>query len=349
MTETERPEPGPAPNAGHPAADLPVLVGVDGSEHALHAVRWAAREAARRGLPLRIVHGYEWPDTHQHMGDPGIGKDQHHVLMDRACGWLIEAQATARSTVHGLEVSADLRVAHPVELLVHGSWESSMVVVGSRGLGAISELMFGTVATAIAARARCPVVVVRDTAPPDTAPPDTGPVVVGVDGTPRSDAALSFALDAARSTGAELVAVHARLEVTHGPGRPPTSWESVRGGLPAGQVEHAARDYPDVVVHRILALDRPVRALLDEAAGARLLVVGSRGRGALSGTLLGSTSQALLHRAPCPVAVVRYQAPGPDGAGRRREERLHPRSGRHGAGRARAHADGSGSGAHRES
>ncbi len=344
MTESERPEPGRAVNAGRPAADLPVLVGVDGSEHALRAVRWAAREAACRGLPLRIVHGYEWPDTHHHIGDPGIGKDQHTVLMDRACGWLIEAQAAARSTVSGLEVSADLRVAHPVEVLVHDSWESSMVVVGSRGLGAISELMFGIVATAIAARARCPVVVVRD-----NAPLDTGPVVVGVDGSPRSDAALAFALDAARSTGAEQGAVHARLEVTHGPARPPASWESVRGGLLAGQVEHAARDYPDMVVHRVLALDRPVRALLDEAAGARLLVVGSRGRGALSGTLLGSTSQALLHRAPCPVAVVRFQAPGPGGAARRREERLHPRSGRDVAWRARAHSDGSGSGALRES
>lgn len=281
----------------------PVLVGVDGSEQALRAVRWAAAEAARREVPLRVVHGYSWPDT-SHLSDQTAAAQVRRMLLAQARSWLVEAQTIARSAAPGITVTADLRVSHPVELLVHESRVSSLVVVGSRGIGGFVELLLGAVATAITAKAECPVVVVRD-----VEPRDTGPVVVGVDGSPLSDPALDFALDAARATGAELVAVHGRFDVREDPARPPTSWESVRDGMVAKHVDHAVAIYPDVVVHRVLVRDRPARALLDEAAGARLLVIGSRGRGGITGLLLGSTSQTLLHHAPCPVAVVRVPAP----------------------------------------
>jgi nucleotide-binding universal stress UspA family protein len=135
------------------------------------------------------------------------------------------------------------------------------------------------------------------------------PVVVGVDGSPNSEAALAFAYEEAATRGVPLVAVHILWDL-------PVELDVVRltegniaeldvGEVLAERLAGWSEKYPDVRVQRLVAHDRPAQALVEESGRAQLLVVGSRGRGGISGLMLGSVSHAVLHRAHCPVAVVR--------------------------------------------
>lgn len=176
------------------------------------------------------------------------------------------------------------------ERLMAESGDASLIVVGSTGFLAMSDLVTGSTAMEVAVRADVPVVVVRPGLP-DTAPgPSAGRVVVGVDGTALSEAAIRFAFAEAEDRRCGVTAVHAvEREEDRGPAA------AMLGALGA--------DHPDV--RPVLRTGLASRALIEESAGAELLVVGSRGRAGLSGMLLGSVSQAVVHRAHCPVAVVR--------------------------------------------
>src|SRR5262245_19764802 len=177
----------------------PVVVGVDGSESALDAVRWAAGEAVRRQLPLRLVNVHSNP-----VGLPGGLVEPAAVeraLREQGREWLAEAGQAA------VEVSAEsnptlvLITASAVPALMKESRTATLLVLGTRGLGGFTGLMIGSTAVLLAGRARCPMVVVRGA----TA---DGPVVVGVDGLPTSEAALAFAFAEAALHGADLVAMH---------------------------------------------------------------------------------------------------------------------------------------------
>ena len=288
-----------------------VVVGVDGSDSALDAVRWAAREADRRHLSLRVVHGFGWPDT-RHVGDPGLGVDYREVLQRTAREVLAAATAEAEQAVPGLDVDPQMIVGYPGAVLRSQSAEAQLVVLGDRGLGGFTGLLLGSVAIAVAALAECPVVVVRGPAPA----PAEGPVVVGVDGSPTSEAAVAFAYEAAATRGVPLVAVHTWSDLMVDPTFAPlVDWDAVKGHEREVLAERLAgwgEKYPDVRVQRVVAHDRPARALLEQAAGAQLVVVGTRGRGGLAGLLLGSVSHSLVHHAPCPVASRQTRLDIPD-------------------------------------
>jgi nucleotide-binding universal stress UspA family protein len=151
---------------------------------------------------------------------------------------------------------------------------------------------------------------------PDEASPSRGAVVVGVDGSPAGESALAMAFDEASWRGADLIAVHTWIEFysdssSASAGQFLVDWdalETCERELLAERMAGWQEKYPDVEVRRVVTRDRPVRCLLEHAADAQLLVVGSRGRGGLSGMLLGSTSQALMYHAPCPLLVVRPAA-----------------------------------------
>jgi nucleotide-binding universal stress UspA family protein len=287
-----------------------IVVGVDGSASALHAVRWAAIEARRRGASLRLVHvctlvppGY--PDPVTHLGDYAA------VLLGQGRRWLAEATDTARAIDDNLEISTDLRDGAIAKVLIEESASARMVVLGSRGLGGFTELLVGSIAVTVAAHARCPAVVIRSSTV-DSPPPVTGPVVVGVDGSMLSDAAIAFAFDAAAARGVPLRAVHTWLDIDLAGAWVPlpsiVDWAEVHTNevrILADRLAGWQEKYPNVEVHRLITKDRPARALLRRADDAQLIVVGSRGRGGLAGIALGSVSQTLLHKAPCPVAVIR--------------------------------------------
>jgi nucleotide-binding universal stress UspA family protein len=280
---------------------------VDGSECALQAVRWAAAEARRRQRPLRLVAAHAWPAGGL-IGDPGLGVDPQAVLRDVVLGHLAAAAAAAAAVAPDLEVDQVEVSGLPVSVLQGESTRAEMVVLGDRGLGGFSGLLVGSVAVALTAHAACPIAVVRGPEP-DPTTPRPEPVVVGVDGSPASGAALGVAFEAAALRGVPLVAVHAWHDLRIDPTMTPlVDWDVVEAREREVLAERLAgwdRQYPDVTVRRLVIRDRPAHALVQESARAQLVVVGCRGRGGLAGMLLGSVSQALLHHAACPVMVTR--------------------------------------------
>lgn len=286
---------------------VPVVVGVDGSESALDAVRWAAREARRRGVGLRLVHVYEVPTGYPTgFVDPEV---LSVALAGQGQSWLEQARQVAEETVPGLDAEKVEIMAGAVPALVTESRHAAVLVLGTRGLGGFSGLLIGSTAVALAIHAHCPVVVARGAG-------EDGPVVVGVDGTPTGEAAIAFAFAEASRRGTDLVAVHTWTDLVMEAALAGSAaaldfapLEAQAEELLAERLAGWQEKYPDVSVTRHVSRERAVTALLRYAEGAQLVVVGSRGRGGFRGLLLGSTSQHLLHHAPCPVAVVRTGDP----------------------------------------
>lgn len=290
----------------------PVVVGVDGSTGSTQAVRWAAGQAELWGCPLRLVHGHTEPWMHLTDRVTPQG-DYRQALLNVGHDWLREAADVAAAAAPGVAVSTELISSTAGWLLIEESERARLVVVGSRGLGGFTGLMLGSTAVALGAHAHCPVAVVRGTS---MEPPRSEPVVLGVDGSAAGEAAIGFAYEAASQRGVPLVAVHVWSDVSLAASFVPTppmfDWPVIEDDerrLLAQRLAGWQEKYPDVEVHRVVTEGRPAYSLLQAAQDAQLLVVGSRGRGGLRGLLLGSTSQALLHHAPCPVVVVRPEAP----------------------------------------
>jgi nucleotide-binding universal stress UspA family protein len=269
-----------------------IVVGIDGSESAAAALRWAAQEAQLHGASLTAVMAWTLLGQPADAFTPTYGFD--------------EAIGTARDHVRRAAIPVEADVVAPCDLpaaaLVDACADADLVVVGSRGRGGFRSLLLGSVSAAVAERAPCAVCVVRGTGHV------AGPVVVGVDGSVQSERSLRWAVDEARLRGVSLELVHA--------------WEGASApafGLPAvvplPHAEEAAEhrltevmrelDLQGVVVHRHLAEGSPAGVLVDWSEIASVVVVGSRGRGGLASVLLGSTSRHLLHHASCPVVVVR--------------------------------------------
>jgi nucleotide-binding universal stress UspA family protein len=273
-----------------------VVVGVDGSSSAWHAAQWATSEAARKGARLTVVHALPVDG-----GPAATPSWLDRLLADvRQCGTT--------------EIDVRVQRGRPAPLLLDSAQQARLVVVGGWGADAYPGMLAGSVALALVTHASCPVAVVRGSAPEAT-PPEEGPVVVGVDGSPTSDAALDEAFAIAAGWGTDLVAVHTWSDVVPGPSgaavRLPENWSTLAAEaeeLLAQRLAAHRPAYPGVAVEARVLYDQPVRALLAEAETARLLVVGRRGRGGFSGMLLGSTSQVLVQYAPCPVLVTRLAA-----------------------------------------
>jgi nucleotide-binding universal stress UspA family protein len=286
----------------------PVVVGVDGSPQSEVAAQHAADAAVRRAAPLMLVHGYLHPFRY------GVPFDPYAVRLPPpsadAMQMLDEMAAELRTIRPELTVATRQSPGGPAAALVDASQHAQLVVVGSRGHGGFAGLLLGSVSTQVATHARCPVLVIR---PPDR-PAESiglsaGPVVVGVDGSAGSGLALSFAADEAARRGATLVVMYVWSLNPATPLRPTyeeteaAAAESAEAVL-AAAVAEARADQPklDVEARLVHALD-PTATLVETSREAGLLVVGSRGHGGFAGLLLGSTSQALIHHAHCPVVI----------------------------------------------
>ena len=283
-----------------------VVVGVDGSDHARQAARWGAAEAERRGIPLRLVIAFTWVSDSA-AGKHGHGDHTRESLLDAARGRLVDAAVVAQQVAAGIDIEQQLIVGSPVEVLAEEARRAQVLVVGDRGLSRIEGLLAGSVAAALAAHAPCPVVVVRGA---EEEPAATAPVVVGVDGSAVSDAAIAFAFEAASARRTGLVAMHSWLDMVFEPevAAMPSdrdAMEAAERQLLSDRLAGWPEKYPDVFVAQLVIRGSPARSLLEQAAAAQLVVVGSRGHGDFTGWVLGSVSNALLHRSPCPVAVVR--------------------------------------------
>lgn len=285
-----------------------ILTGVDGSPPAEAAIAWAAREAVIRHEPLTLAHvaqpvSLEWPPA-LHGTPNAISRwqdDNAQQVIEQARRSVAAATGASRA----VEVRTLVLHSNVVAALIDASREASMIVVGSRGTGALGRLLLGSVSAGVLHHAHCPVVVAHVGDGPRPGP--DSPVVLGVDGSPVSEAATAWAFDAASRRNAPLVVLHAWSDVSAFP-HLDRAWDSYENHGDVVLAERLAgwqERYPDVHVTRRLVRDSPARWLLEESERAQLVVVGSRGRGGFSGMLLGSVSSEVAQSAAAPVAVVR--------------------------------------------
>jgi len=278
-------------------SNRPIVVGIDGSSFGEAALSWAAGEAALRSAPLVLVYAFQWPL----MGHPISNIETVDTEPELARQMLLDHACTARELAPRIEVGSRMIFGSPARTLLEMGRGAEMVVVGSRGLGGFAGLLAGSVSLQVAEHSDSPAVVVRASGTPG------GPILVGLDGH-LSEAALGWAFDEAARHGATLLAVHAWAEPDGHDGPAPDLDDPVEADASERLFDVLARwrhKYPMVPVTEEHTRGHPVPVLLERAATARLMVVGSRGRGGFAGLLLGSTSQGVLRHAPCPVAVIR--------------------------------------------
>ncbi|GGY41804.1 universal stress protein [Streptomyces tanashiensis] len=281
-----------------------VLLGVDPREQSVPALVWAADEAARRRLVLRLVVAV--PPAHDGLRYDALARQS--ALRIRAESAIADAEDLVRELHDGLRIATELVNGVPATVLCDMAQHAALVVVGSRRLGRPAEMFSeSSVVAPLTARADCPVVVVRAPEHSTVHPPT---VVVGVDGSTSSRAAVAFAVEEASLREARLRAVWVwpRPVLAHGDGE---EGLAERRRLLAESVAGWAERYPDVAVSQEVLRGHPVERLALASQESLSLVVGRRGRGGYSGMRLGSTVHGLLHRAPCPVITVPGESAGP--------------------------------------
>ncbi|MBE4716728.1 universal stress protein [Pseudarthrobacter sp. AB1] len=277
-----------------------VVVGYDGSAESALAARWAARHAALLDCELQVVHCSLWPLLTNDLGPvKGIaGSGLHH----KAQAILDEGQAEALSVAPRVRIRSTLLYGLPAGHLRRTADGARMLVLGSRGIGGFMGLLVGSVSLELTATASCPVAVTRFDKNPE------GRIVVGIDSS-GSAGALNIAGALASATGADLTIFHV-IRPHDG-----TSNEGGGGQMAARRLlQTAAHDAqalaPQATISQNVAQDTSVpRALLNASRGAALIVVGSKGRGLLRGTI-GSNAHAILHHATGPVIISRQLEPG---------------------------------------
>ena len=292
------------------ASAQPIVVGIDGSPVSKVAVDWAARTAALREVPLKLVHALNPPVV---MAFPEVPIPAGYLEWQSEEGRTLLAAAVTTAEESALligkgpiAVTTEMVAGPSVPTLVDESTRAQMVVVGCRGRNALARGLLGSVSIGLVHHAKCPVAIIHDE-DPLMPHPSMAPVVVGVDGSPVSERAVEIAFEEASFRGVDLVAVHAWSDtgVFEFPG---VDWSALQSGAEEILSERLAgwqERYPDVLVRRVVVADRPAHQLLEQALSAHLLVVGSHGRGGFAGMVLGSVSTAVINAARMPVLVAR--------------------------------------------
>ncbi|MFC0861543.1 universal stress protein [Sphaerimonospora cavernae] len=285
-----------------------IVVAVDGSEQALAAVDWAVDDALRHDAALKIVHVREpWANEYPFHAVEGFSESVSDYCEGVLAHARERADERAGGRAPGLTVTTDLATGTVVERLTDESERADLLVIGSRGMGGFAGLVLGSVGLGLAARAAAPLVVVRDVR---HEPYDE--VVVGFDGSPHSESAVAFAFEEARLRGARVRAVNAWQSPMFSPVA--SGYGAVMGEIFDAEAESFRRrlapwreEHPDVPLVESAVCGHPISALAEASRTADLVVVGTRGVGEVKGALLGSVSHGVLHRAHCPIAVVRTE------------------------------------------
>ncbi|MER7172171.1 universal stress protein [Streptomyces mesophilus] len=272
-----------------------VIAGVDGSARGNAAADWAAREALRRGVVLRVVYAASqaedraedfWPYRHVPMPERSV------------------TELTARHPE--LEIES-VRLSGPgAPSLPEFAGTAELLVVGTRGSGGFAGLALGSTALAVAQQASTPVVLVPSGLACGQQRPRPDKVSLGVDAREPDDAACDFAFDEAQQRGVRLHAIHAWALPSAAapwmpyppPSRDRAEWENHEVQLLADALRPWRDKYPAVPVLPDVVLHTPAQALVSASRWAELIVVGRRGNA------LGPAVDALVRHTKCPVAVV---------------------------------------------
>ena len=263
-----------------------VVVGVDGSTTSAAAARWSATMALRAKSPLHIATAVQDPALYMAgaiMVLPTEGWEQQRRSAEKHVADLV---GTIRESHPGLLVTTEVSAGSAAEMLVRFSHSAGLVVVGNSGTGMMASMLLGSTAKTVLASAVCPVVVWREV----TDVTDSS-VVVGVDGSATSEAAISHAFELASNLHVSLVAAHAWNPVSE-----------AGGAMLPGLVAWAEK-YPNVAIETVLRQGNAAHVLVELSRTTQLVVVGSHGRRSVARLVLGSTSSNLAYHAHCPVMV----------------------------------------------
>ncbi|MEV7066869.1 universal stress protein [Streptomyces collinus] len=286
--------------------ELPLIVGVDGSDGSILAIDWAADEAVRHGLPLRLVHASLWERYEGALPSLGRERPSERVMADHI---VASAEERVRRLNPDLKVTGEAVAAEAVAALLSEGDNASALVTGSRGRGELKGALLGSVSLAVAARAYCPVIVVRG----DKAglAGTHGRILLGAGDPDTSAEAVRFAFREAEARGCELDVVRAwRLPMNENADPPAPAetpvyeHEAQASDLVDALVADVMADHPAVRVRRATVEGPARKVLVNRSAAADLVVVGARRRSGHFGLQLGRVSHTLLHHADCPVAVV---------------------------------------------
>ncbi|MFB7779058.1 universal stress protein [Streptomyces bauhiniae] len=291
----------------------PITAGVDGTEESLAALDWAAREAVRRELPLRVVHAWE------EIGELPADRDTQRAWVEEGVG---RAVGSLTERHPGLDATLELTEEDAVDALLAAGADAEALVLGTRGHGAVVGFLLGSVGLRVVAETTRPVILVRagDRSEAESAGRE---IVVGQHGTPEdSAAALRFAFETAAARGATLRAVRAWTlppVFAYSPGSLKLLDEA--GGLEPYEKRALAdalapwrERFPGVPVAEHVEMGSAGQVLVSQAMRAQLLVVGRRARRTAVGARIGSVVHGVLHHAGSPVAVVPQDRPGADPA-----------------------------------
>ncbi|MER5391102.1 universal stress protein [Saccharopolyspora sp. NPDC002686] len=257
-----------------------VLVGIDGSEESVSAAMWAATEAVLRDAPLWVVAA------------SGAATSADWAMVRS----VVEECRRSRP---GMDVTEEVLAGFAPDALIRQSADAQLLVVGSRGRGAVAETLLGSVSRAVAERASCPVVVV----PRHRTSFAFGPVVLGVAGCAEKDGAVQFAFAEAVIRQTSLLAVHVWPPILGRHQQPeppsPSTVDKMRDDLAASLADWSTK-YPAVPLAVDVRYGDPAGELSRASASAQMLVLGHRSTALGFGTVAHGT----LHHADCPVAVV---------------------------------------------
>ena len=287
-----------------------VVVGIDGSDSALQAARWAGAVAAASGAPLHIMHAM--PSLGRNLTETAVAIQAAIMSYQRdsALTFLRAAEEAVHADRPNLTVTIEASDTPVDETLIDASRTARLIVLGGQDVARAAAVVLGSTTLRVVTHAACPVVAFRG----DEVSLSDKPIIVGVDSTRAGAGVLATAFDFADALKVKLVVV--RSWTARAPAGDVTipfliDWEALEVAEWAALrelVDGWRERHPDVDAECVVEMTSPARALLLHAAEAQLVVVGSRGRNALAGLVLGSTSMNLLHHSQVPVMVTRAQA-----------------------------------------
>lgn len=297
------------------ASELEIVVGVDGTDQSLGALRWAAREAKRRGAALHIVSAYTMPVYAGSTFDVGYAAVDEQAL-DRAVREVVRDAADHVRDLR-VETRCTVETGDPSGVLVELSRTAQLLVLGSRARGGLLGRLLGSVSTAVPAHSHCPVGIIplswarehqleRDLDQPHAF---IEGVSVGSDGSRHSSSAMLRAAEEARLFGVPLTVLCAVPPLVGAAAwmPAPVDLEAMHREI-AGSLDRSVQwlrgHFPDLEITPEVLHGSPIEVLVEQSKRNRLVVTGTRGRGGFASMLLGSTSQGVLHHCAGPVMIV---------------------------------------------
>lgn len=285
------------------------IVGHDDSESAAHALEWALGHVDGRADRIEIVAAWQPPMYGPYPVDGTAALPYDDAALARETAEHVREVAAAAAGRSAVPVTGVTRGGGAAGVLLEAAAHAELLVVGSRGRGGFRRLLLGSTSSQCVTHAACPTVVVRGPAVPTS----TERIVVGVDGSPNSLAALAWALGFAAPGCSILVGTVwddspfvLGADEYYFPDASELADERI--GAMVDEVVAQSSRASSLTIERALGHGRPRDVVADWGADADLVVVGARGAGGLGAALLGSVTTSLVHHLERPVAVIPHGA-----------------------------------------